>query len=108
MKNAHGGIMAADLAAQGFRGPEYVPDGDSDLRRQDSPGRNFEGSIEIRTRSGQSLVRHASLAGNHADKVREKFTGLVEPILGTLSAHRILDRLSTSLADWTFFESLIL
>lgn len=28
---AHGGIMAAELAAQGFRGPEHVLDGGSDL-----------------------------------------------------------------------------
>jgi 2-methylcitrate dehydratase PrpD len=69
-------------------------------RKDETLGRSFDGTIEVRTESGQSFVRKATLAGNDGEKVRDKFIGLVEPILGRTFAHDMAERLLKSHGDW--------
>lgn len=69
-------------------------------RKETSLGRGFDGAVRVRTLSGREFVASATLAGNDGKKVREKFEGLVAPILGAEPAGAMADRLLECPADW--------
>jgi 2-methylcitrate dehydratase PrpD len=69
-------------------------------RKDESCGREFGGQIEIRTKSRQTYACDAILPANDVSKLRDKFIGLVEPVLGPISAVDAAARLLESPADW--------
>ncbi len=69
-------------------------------RKDDAVGGEFDGYLEIRTKSGESFVQRAILAGHDVGKLREKFIGSVAPILGTVAADHFADELLASRCDW--------
>jgi 2-methylcitrate dehydratase PrpD len=69
-------------------------------RRDERLGRGFDGFVEIRTTTGRSFARQASLAENDPAKVREKFEGLVNGILEPVASRAMADRLLETPGDW--------
>lgn len=69
-------------------------------RKDASLGREFDGAVEIRVVSGRAFAAPATLAGNNERKVREKFEGLVAPILGAGPSGVMVDRLLEFPTDW--------
>lgn len=69
-------------------------------RKDETLGRGFDGSVEIRTAMGRSFAMRAVLAEKDSAKVREKFEGLVHGILGTAAGRGMADRLLETQGDW--------
>lgn len=69
-------------------------------RKDEALGRGFGGSITVRTKSARSFVRQATLAGNDPQKVKDKFVGLVEPIVGSALSRNMVGRMHESNGDW--------
>lgn len=90
--------MRADIAAFATR-VTYLKDA--------GLGRSFDGAIEIRTASGRSYSMPARLAGNDPLKVREKFEGLVEPVVGAAVSRAFAERLLHSPGDWRAMVELL-
>jgi len=83
--------MRADIAAFARR---------VTYRKDETLGRGFDGFVEIRTTRGRSFAIEAVLAEKDPTKVREKFEGLVNGILGPAAARGMADRLLDTQGDW--------
>jgi 2-methylcitrate dehydratase PrpD len=70
-----------------------------DHRTNAGLGRTFDGTVEIRTRSGAMLVRNATLPKVDTAKIRDKFIHAVEPTIGKPTAEEVADRILAS-PDW--------
>jgi 2-methylcitrate dehydratase PrpD len=69
-------------------------------RKDERLGRGFDGKIAIRTTAKRSYAGRAMLAGNDVNKMQDKFTDLVGPILGPKNAGDCAARILNSPADW--------
>jgi len=69
-------------------------------RTDNALGRGFDGVVEVRTRSGATLVRDAALVSGDPARIRDKFINAAEPTAGQSCAEETADLITRSGGDW--------
>lgn len=75
-------------------------------RNDPALGRSFDGTVALRTRSGQQLTRSAVAAGIDPDKLLEKFTRLASGRIGEVGARDAAGALLRGI-DWRSAAALL-
>jgi 2-methylcitrate dehydratase PrpD len=98
---AHGGITAADLAARGYRGPEYVLDGGSDLYSAMLHGETVDGSLLL---DGLGVVWKGALAQFKYYPCAHVIQPFIEAVLTLVRKHNLpsheIVEIECAIAPW--------